>query len=154
MGTTSTTALLKALRAQLLTGADAEGRTAGDALGPVATARLWIGVAPDDAAFPYGVMRLQGQRFGLGGVRLDAELELLLFGRPRSEQASTEGLADLCVGALLQFADASDGLLTAQALQRDTMDPVEEPGDSDIVQIRCLFRVIAYPTQLSQYVTP
>lgn len=151
MTTESTTALLKQLRAAILTTPDPEGRRVSDTLGTVAQGRLWLGHGPDDAAYPHGTLRLFSQRYSLHGVRLQGMLEVMLFARPRSQTSALELLADLCVGALLQYADGSSGLLRAEPAQRDTLPAVEEPGDADVVQIRLLFDVVAFPLQLSQY---
>lgn len=151
MTTLSTVTLIKQLRAALLTVPDAEGRTLGTTLGTVATGRLWLGNGPDNASYPHGTLRLYSQRYDAGGARLEATLEVMLFHRPRAKLSTLEGLADLAIGALLQYADGSSGLLRAQPRQRDTLPVVEEPADAEVCQIRLLFDVIAFPQQLTQY---
>ena len=152
MSTVSTDAIYQLLIARLLTYVDPDGHTLGDAnaLGT----RLYRITAPDNVSGGalYGVLTLQSPQLpeGTDGLKLTAQLELMLFGRPRSQQAVVEGLGDRALSALLTYRDASSGLVWFENAVAQSLPRFAAPADSDLVQVRVLAKLHCYPTLLSR----
>lgn len=157
MSTTSTPVLEDTLRTRLLTHTRLSGSTLAEILGTAPSSgsdgKLYKVQAPDNATYPYGVMRLMNRRTsGDIAEREVAELEVMLFGRPRSQQATMEGAADACDEALLpRYVDASSGVVACTGRTRNTMPVFAEPADREVVQIRLVYTLIVYPQNIAQY---
>lgn len=155
MTSTSLVQLFLQLRARILGFTTPDGHSPGDELGTGSSGRLFYVQAPDDVTTPYAVARLINQQITLQGSRLRADLEIMVFDRPRSRQPATELLADWIVGALVGYRGGhGESFLMVNPPVRDSLEPVPSPGDSSLVQIRVAAEVIAYPTFLSQYAIP
>lgn len=144
--TLTTEGLLQAARTQLLT----HQTPAGDTLADTLADRLYLDQAPDTVTFPYGVLRFQNRQ-RVQNMRIRGDLELMLFDRPRSKAAALGASADIAEEALLGWRDASDGLVWSDDCQRDVMPTFDAPADHEVVQLRLLFEIVAYPRLLTQY---
>lgn len=151
MSAASTEALYKALRTRLLT-FQALGSPTPDTLGDSLT-DIWIVQGPDNAEYPYGIMRLQARmRSGeYAGEREEMDLELLLYDRPRAQQYAVEEYADIADQALLRYASSSAGFVFSGSSERDTI-PMNTPiSDREVVAVRCVYHLIVWPQFLTQY---
>lgn len=155
MSTVSLITLFQQIRAHILAYEHPNGSTVGDTLGTEAQGRLYYVAAPDNVNTPYAVGRLVNIGGSLGGVRLRADLEIMIYDRPRARQLAAENLADLIQGALIGLRQATSGLVfTCGAITRDSLPPAPSPGDASLVQVRLMTEVIAYPEFLTQYAVP
>lgn len=108
--------------------------------------RWWVGVAPNTAVFPYAVMRLDQSNDGRSnGIRQTCPLEIMLYGRPQSEQPMLNDIADLVDQAMLALLHHSQGLIFQQARQRTTLPIAGAPADGDTVTIRLVYTLIIWP---------
>jgi hypothetical protein len=147
--TSTTPGIEDALRTRLLDFEPLDGRAT---LRTRLAGRLYVNAAPDKAAYPYGVLRLKNRRSdrSMPGREL-AELEVMLFGRPRTQGPEVEAAADLCDQAMLEYLDATHGLLGALAGLRNTMPPFATPADADVVQVVLTYTLILWPVFRTQY---
>jgi hypothetical protein len=138
--------------------ADVLGSTAG---GAGADGKLFWDRAPDNidgrstgSTDPtmWGVLRLKNRR--TSGDHFDREtmeLEVMLYGRPRSQRATLEGIADRMDMAMLRYRDASSGIIGAWGRSRHALPPFKEPAASDVVQIMLEYTLVVWPAYLTQY---
>jgi hypothetical protein len=167
VSTESTTELETALRTRLLEFEPLGGiGTVATALGSTASGagqdgNLYWDRAPDnldrlmaDLGLPlrWGVLRLKNWRDipGQSEGRL-VELEVMLYGRPRSQRATLQGIADRMDMAMVRYVDASSGVLASSVSTRNTLPPFKEPADSDVVQVMMEYTLRVYPAYLTQY---
>ena len=166
--TESTTDLERTLRTRLLTFVplggsgpvqDVIGATDG---GAGADGKLFWDRAPDNidgraqgdtSPTLWGVLRLKNRRQGGDhGERDLMELEVMLYGRPRSQKAVMEGIADRMDQAMLRYSDRTSGLVgTFPGRTRNTLPPFKEPAASDVVQIMLEYTLVVWPAYLTQY---
>lgn len=151
MSTTSTQAMVADLRSRLLNFTPRSGSTLNTSLG----GRLYTVQAPDNAEYPYAVVRLVDRRQtdGYGGLRETFELELSIFDRPRVQQWRAEGIADVAEQAFLGWSLATSGVLFSRHVRRVTMPPAPSPMDRELVHIVVYVPIVAWPVMLTQYVT-
>ena len=159
MSTDSSDNLHTQIRNQLLTFVPkGGGSTLNTALGGVGTndGRLYKSQAPDTVAYPFGVMRMINRLTGgeYNGEREAFDLEIMLFGRPRSQGKTIEDAADLFDQAMLRYRDGSSGAIFSRSRQRDTMPAPVDPADREVVQIRLAYSCKAWPLYLTKYSTP
>ena len=150
MSTDTTKGIVTLIRTRLLTFTPATGDTLTTRVG----GRLYVGQAPDGATYPYGVLTIMRQDTpGFSGYRETWQLELMLYGRPRSTQWDVEACADMADQALLQWESRSQGLAFGGYRSRWTLPPFQDPADREVVQCRCLYEVGVWPELFTQYVT-
>lgn len=154
MSTVSTVRLFQQLRDRILGFTTPDGESPADELGSGVNGRLFYAQAPDDVTTPYVVATLVNQQITMQGSRLRADLELMVYDRPRSRQAAAEHLADWIKGALIGYRDKTSGLVFTNPPTSDSLPPVPSPGDADLVQVRVVAEVVAYPLYLTQYAIP
>ncbi len=143
MSSASTKAILGTIRARIV----AFVPLSGTALG---SARVYANGPLEGAAFPYIVLRLVNQISD--GLRMTADLEAVVFHRPRSKASEAEDMADVMDGALLDWRDREGtGLIFAGERLRDTVAPFSEPADRELVQVRMIYSLLLYPEYLTQY---
>jgi hypothetical protein len=145
--TTSTAGMYQTLRTRLLTYQPPDSA-------PTLASRLtdlFINAAPDDVAYPYGTMRLlnRDEDGAYNGDREATDLEVMLYHRPRAKAMDLEACGDVCDQAMKGYADATSGLLFSRSRQRDTLPQFPEPADREIVGIRLLYPVVAWPRLLT-----
>lgn len=158
----STAGLLASLRSRLLDFSRLEGETLAEILGSTDTGsgsdgKLYIVQAPDNVTTVspsrWGVMALKNRR--TGGTEQSArdliELEVMLFARPRSQQAAMEEAADACDEAMLRYQNLDADLVGNWGRLRNTLPVMTEPADREVVQIRLMYTLVVYPDHLTQY---
>jgi hypothetical protein len=98
-------------------------------------------------------MALKNRR--TGGTEQSArdliELEVMLFARPRSQQAAMEEAADACDEAMLRYQNLDADLVGNWGRLRNTLPVMTEPADREVVQIRLMYTLVVYPDHLTQY---
>jgi hypothetical protein len=147
--TTTTTALLAALRLRLLTFQPMDGDD------PLAT-RLVGGLGatvPDGASFPYGALRLMNHAASCNDVRRTAQLEVQLYCQPRENLGELEAIADVVEQALHGYADSAGGLVKCRLSDRDTLPRFPKPADAELGAIRLVFDLVTFPLFITQYDT-
>lgn len=151
MSTTSTQGMMQDLRSRLLTFQPASGDTLNTSLG----GRLYTVQAPDNAEYPYAVIRLVDRRQtdGYGGLRETFDVELSIVDRPRTQQWRAEGIADVAEQAFRDWDLATSGILFSRHVRRLTLPPAPSPMDRELVQIVLFVPIVAWPVMLTQYVT-
>lgn len=150
-------------------------RTLGELLGAEAVvsdgsmdeARLYIDAPPEDVRRPYGLIRLAFLR-PMGddqGYQARGEIEVQLFGWPRSGTATVAGLtlnvavlvnamADLVEQTWRDFVRTSiDDTIVAQRITARNDIPYAEPASRDLVQVRLRLPFYATPAYQAQYST-
>lgn len=153
----STVGIEDTLRTRLLTHERLSGATLATILGTAAGAgsdgKLYKNEAPDNVTGPYAVMWFKNRRPTPDvAVRQTAELEVQIFGRPRSMQATCEEAADACDEAMLtEYTDVSSRVISCSGGLRSAMPPASEPADREVVQIRLVYTLIVYPENIAQY---
>jgi hypothetical protein len=160
MTTSSSDFMHSQIRDQMLTFVPkGGGATLNTTLGGTGTndGRLYKSQAPDTVNYPFGVMRLINRVTGgeYNGEREAFDVEIMLFGRPRSQGKTIEDLADQFDQAMLRYKDGSAlGLVFSRSRQRDTMPAPVDPADREVVQIRLAYSCKAWPLYLTKYSTP
>jgi hypothetical protein len=167
VSTESTTGLEAVLRTRLLTFEPLDGSgTVASALGSTQTGagadgNLYWDRAPDNLdrimaaqgdPLRWGVLRLKNWRDipGQSEGKL-TELEVMLYGRPRSQRATLQGVADRMDQAMVRWVDAENGVVASSTSTRNTLPPFKEPADSDVVQVMLEYTLRVYPAYLTQY---
>ena len=119
----------------------------------VALTEIYVTQAPDNAVFPYGVMSLTRQQTaGFSGFRETWQVELQLYGSPRSEQWVVEGAADVADQAMLTWEDRTDGVVFGGYRSRWTLPVFPDAADRELVRVRCLYEVGVWPDLFTQHV--
>lgn len=149
--TSSTYKLLEALRRAMVNYSPDGERHISDVLGTEPDTRLFITRAPDNGKFPYGTIRLESQNSGRYHLmRLVGSLEVLLYGRPWTQQENIENCADMIEQAMYEMILNSDGLVFCQSKQRATVPPGPDPVDSEVCTVRLLFTLVIWPAYLTR----
>ena len=167
MSTDSTTALEATLRTRLLEFEPLGGLTTvavelgSTQSGAGVDGNLYWDRAPDNLdrlmaaqSLPlrWGVLRLKNRRSDMENAEREVvELEVMLYGRPRGQKAVLEGVADRMDQAMHRWRDASSGFLGSIGKTRNTLPPMKEPADSDVVQIMLEYTLVVWPAYLIQY---
>lgn len=148
--TSSTLAVVQAIRTQLYNFQQSGTNSVSSSLGT----RLYVNQPPDNVTFPYAVMRLVNQisNTEYRGDRQTASVEIMIYDRPRSNTSRAEGVADNIDGAMtrLRLQDA-DGIMFGRSRLRDTIPPMTDPADREVVAIRLLYDIAMWPQFLTQY---
>lgn len=151
MSDSGTTALMAHLITRILTFAPKSG---GDTVSTTLSGRLYAIRAPDHAAWPHGVLTLQG-REQLGDdsdLREEGRIELQLFGKPLKQSQLVEYSADVAEQALLKYSANVGGQLDIRRrVTRDTLPPPPPPSDREIAQVRVLWAYSWWPDYRTQY---
>jgi hypothetical protein len=167
VSTESTTGLEAVLRTRLLTFEPLDGSgPVASALGSTQTGagadgNLYWDRAPDNLdrimaeqgdPLRWGVLRLKNWRDIPGQTEGKlTELEVMLYGRPRSQRATLQGVADRMDQAMVRWVDAENGVVASSTSTRNTLPPFKEPADSDVVQVMLEYTLRVYPAYLTQY---
>ena len=147
--TATTKAIYRAIQLRMLTfEPEAGGAT------PTLAERLPGGISPivvpDNAPAPYFAIRLQNVRGNLmeKGSRLTAECELMAFNRPRDQADELEELVDVADQAMRGWS----GVISCVGWKRDTLPPLGDADDPELVRIRVIYDLIIRPSFLTRYV--
>jgi hypothetical protein len=143
------------------------GATEGASDGDESDGRLYLDAPPEDAVYPYGIIRNAGS-FPSGddaGYQIRGQAELQLFDWPRSEVKSYAGvtlqagvavsaMADLVEQAWRDFVRTAIGdTIVAKKIAIRNEPPFGESADRELVLIRLLLPFYATPFYQSQYST-
>lgn len=144
--------LYQQLRTRMLTFAPLTGSSVSSSLGE----RMYVVQAPDDATFPYGVMRIMNSQTNVNdglGDRMEFDLEVMLYARPRSQQFTLEAVADVIQSSFLRYRNAptDGGFIFSRQSQRDTIPMLTEPVDREVCTIMIRTHFQAWPAYLTQY---
>ena len=149
--TVSTTAIENALRARILAFADPSGATVGDYLGT----RLYIDAVPADVQFPHALMRYLPtfQDPAHDEARVQAELEILVYGRTDAQRATVKLVGDLIEQAFIRWRhnDSGDGLMFSRQRTRQGLPAFPAPADSEVSGERHLISLVVWPHFLLQH---
>jgi hypothetical protein len=162
VSTESTVDLRAALRTRLLTfsplggGGPVSTALGGTASGSGQDGKLYWDRAPDNITdttpIRWGVLRLKNRRRQTDNPEREvAELEVMLYARPRSLAGGLEGIADTMDQAMMRYRDMTSGVICSSAATRNTLPPFKEPADSDVVQIMLEYTLVLWPAYLTQY---
>jgi hypothetical protein len=160
-GTQSTVTLFQQLRKHILEFEPPANVPLSVTLGDELDGRFWLNAGPtpdedpeSDPIYPYVVGRFLNQQITQAGQRWRADFEIYVYDRPRSRQLAAETIADRILGALLGYRDARYGFVMANPPTKDTLPPTPPPGDRELVQVRLVAEIVAYPQLLEQYAYP
>lgn len=149
--TSSTYNLLEALRRAILSYSPGENLSVSNVLGTDPDCRLYLVRAPDNTKFPYGTIRLETANSGrYNAMRLTGDFEILLYGRPWTQQRDVENVGDLIEQAMYEMIINSDGLVFCMSKQRATLPPGPDPVDSEVCTVRLLFTLAIWPAYLTK----
>lgn len=145
MATTSTNAMLDQIRTRLLS-------FSTNALSTALGGRLWLDAAPDQAVFPYGVMRVvdNTQSTEYDANRYVIQLELMIYGNKRSQAAAVEDAADYADQAMNDYVDAASGIMWARNRTRATTPATDDPAYRETASVRLVYELVVYPLYLNQ----
>lgn len=155
MSVTTLSAIEQSIRTRLLTFNSNALRTAlGTATGAGSDGKLYIDQPPDNIAHPYGVMRVADFPVaGLdGGAMVRGILEVMLYGRPRSQGPALKAAGALVLDAWQDFADTTAGnaqCLVARDATSLSLVPYADPNDRELVVCRILLPFTVTPTFLA-----
>lgn len=159
----STTTLLATLRTRLLTFDRLQGETlavilGGTASGAGSVGKLYLVQAPDTVTDPanspsrWGIMSLTNRRSNAENAERElVDLEVMLFARPRNQQAAMEDAADACDEAMRRYEDFTRDAIGCWGRVRNTLPVMVGPADREVVQIRLVYTLVVYPDHLTQY---
>lgn len=164
----STTALKSTLKARLLTFTRRTGSTLAEILGERtsgagAGGKFFWEQAPDDitkrskspdSESRWAVARLTNRRRNAENAERElVDLEVMLFARPRNQQAAMDEAADACDEAMARYEDFTNDVIGCYGSLRNTLPVMREPADREVVQIRLMYTLVVYPDHLTQYHT-
>lgn len=158
MSVASLVSIEQTIRTRLLTFTPLSGTTLATLIGSTtggagSSGKLYLSQAPDDVTGFYGVMRLIDMpQQGLdGGFMVRGLLELILYGRPRSQQSAVERMADIVTEAWnhYRYTEATGRCLVARDVTNRATIPYEAPADRELVAVRLLLPFMATPSFLT-----
>lgn len=125
----------------------------GTSVGALTGNRVYVSQAPDATTYPYVVVRKINSHTDpqYANVKEVFEIEAMCFGRPRSTEQTVELIAELVKQSLLTWVEsgATLGLSFARSAQDDTLPPVPDPGDREVVQVRVIVECVSWPRYLT-----
>jgi hypothetical protein len=149
--TVSTAAIEDAIRARVLAFADPLGAVVGDYIGT----RLYIDAPPATVTFPHAVMRYLPtfQDPDMSEERIQAELEIQVYGRTDAQRLRVKAVGDLIEQAFLRWRhnDSGDGLIFTRTRLRQPLPPASAPADSEVSGERHLISLVVWPHFLLQH---
>ena len=176
--TDSTTRLLQTIRTALLSWVPLSHPATGTATlgellgaeevasdGDMDEARMYLNAPPENAPYPYSIIRLQGS-FPSGddaGMQLRGQIEVQLLDWPRSESKTYAGIelsADIAISAMADLIEQcwrdfaslaiGDAIVAKRIAIRNDV-PYTEPADRELVLTRLLLPFYATPAYQAQY---
>lgn len=138
-------AVQRALRLRFLLFRGASG---GPTLAERLSGGLHRGSPPDNAAYPYGAFRVLNLRpYPIDAPYFTADVELLLFMRPRAEADALQEATDLAVEAGVGFTDRTAGIDRMEVRDADVLPAFSEPADPEVIASRTTFLIVLYPPE-------
>lgn len=153
MSTATTSSTMVLIRNRIL-GFSYGGVTVASLLGT----RLYQDGVPDAPTYPFAVLRLLNEsttsEYG-DGIRSTADIEVMVFDRPRTQLTRARTLADLIDGALNQwtFAGAEQGFLKVTGRRRDTLPQGSGDVDREVVQVWLTYSTVLWSQSLARHFT-
>lgn len=146
--TDTTKAIIAAIETRLLTFAP----LVGDTLATLLTSRLYTLAPPDDAVFPYVVLRLTNRASDprVRAVRETMDVELTCW--HREDVWALETIADTADQAMLGWGDTTGGIMFAQNRYRSPIPPGGAETDRTVIGILCRYPIVVWPTLLTRYI--
>lgn len=150
MDTTTSAALYEGVRTHLLDYVP-QGPLASQQTLRQSGHKVYADAPPDDAAYPYSIIRFMGMVTDTGGMRERGQLEVMTFARPRKVWAAKiKTYCDIIDQAMHLLTDARGGaLVLSRVRSRDTLPPPPSPADREVVQERQVYGVTVYPQYLT-----
>lgn len=154
MSVATITAIEQAIRTRLLTFNSNALRTAlGTATGAGSDGKLYIDQPPDSVTHPYGVMRFVDLPVtGVdGGAMVKGTLEVILYGRPRSQGSALKAAGAMVMEAWQGYTDTAAGnaqCLVARDASGMSLIPYTDPTDRELVACRLLLPFMVTPAFL------
>lgn len=158
MSVVSTVSMLQTIRTRLLTFTPLGGVTLATLIGSTtsgagSSGKLYLDQPPDDVTGFYGVMRvIDLPQQGLdGGFMVKGTLELMLYGRPRSQGSAVNRLADVATEAWnnYRYTESTGRCLVARDVTNRATITYEAPADRELVMVRLLLPFMATPSFLT-----
>lgn len=122
------------------------------------TGGLHTRMAPADAPFPNGVLRIHGRRnAGRDDSSLSEEgrLELQLYARGEQQIVTVSKVADIAEAALLNWHTDQCGWLTVREKEaRDDLPPYTSPGSTRTFPLRLVWRFTWWPVYTAVTAVP
>lgn len=160
MSTASWTGVLAIIRHRLLTftptggGTTLATRIGSTTSGSGSDGKLFLDQAPEGITGFWGILRIiDAPISGFdGGFLIHATAELILYGRPRKQQASVESMADVITEAWHDYLySETGGHISAQDVTNRFTIPYTEPADRELVAVRLLLPFRCSPIFLTRY---
>lgn len=153
MGSDSTVNLVKTAIARILAYTNDGGASVGTYIGT----RCYANRAPDNTSGTYIVVRLTNSEDDpeLGGLRVEFDAEITVFGRGADKAQEVETVLDLAEEALLTWheSSAANGLTYGMRIQRETEPLDTDPEDRSLVATRSAVRCCSWQKRLSNALT-
>jgi hypothetical protein len=161
MSTASWTGVLQIIRNRLLTftptggGTTLATRLGSTSTGSGSDGKLFIDQAPDTVTGLWAVLHvIDAPESGFdGGFLIRAQVELMIYGRPRSSQATVKSCADVVAEAwhAFYYSEAGGHVSGTGVLNRSTIPYTSDPADRDLVAVRLVLGVRCTPIFLTRY---
>ena len=151
MSTVSYDAIYTTLRNRLMNYTDGVTTMASLVGGPGDTARIFQNTVPDVATFPYIVFRITSDDDSNMQSRIQGNIEIMVYDRPRSQMRRQRTLSDLVDKALRQFGAGSTltGYFRITGRTRGDVPQGSGEADREVVTTRFLFTFFAWPHYLN-----
>lgn len=149
----STSDFEKALVARVL----AYTNGAGDSVNTFCAGRVYVGVAPDNAAAPRVVLRIRRAESDaeVANLRERILVEINTHHRPRAKAQEAEYIADLAEEAILswRYRSVTGDLAYGQGRTRETMQADTNPAGRDRVHVQKVVVVSSWPARFGAALT-
>jgi len=140
-------AVAHALRLRLLL---TRSVTGSETLAERLSGGLHRGSPPDNADYPYGAFRVMNLRpHTIDAPVFTADVELMLFFRPRAEADALQDATDVAVEALSGFVDLTAGIYQVDVRDADVLPAFSESADPEIIVSRTTFAVKLFPAPIT-----
>lgn len=107
---------------------------------------LHYGSPPDNAPYPYGVLRVHNLRpYPVDAPYFTADVEVQLYYRPRAEYVALQDAADVAREAADGFVDLAAGIAETNLRDDDELPPFTEGDDPEVIASRLVFAAKLFP---------
>jgi len=158
--------ILTTIRTRLLTfvpmshpvgGTNTLAQRLGTASGAGSAGKLYVSQAPDNAGYPYGILRWLTTRVAGddGGYQERRVAELLLYHYERKNEGIVSAMMDVAAEAWRDWVStAVNDTIVAQRISVRGIVPYEPPADRELVCGRMLLPMYTTPLYQAQYSAP
>lgn len=110
------------------------------------TGGLHRGSPPDNADYPYGAIRVLNLRpYPIDAPYFSADVELLLFFRPRADADALQDATDVAVEAGNGWTDLATGIYRVDVRDSDVLPAFSEAADPEVIASRTMFAAVLFP---------